>query len=129
MYAFLQTSTYRRGPDPSVVYANTQPCRTFSEVAISQLERLRQLHQEFLLDPDPAKKHEILDELLTLVQEHWNHFLGLLASEEDPVRLNALVQELDQILETRKARAAKTGQIPPLDPPPPPKKSGTEPDK
>lgn len=89
-----------------------------------ELDRLRPLHQEFLLEPDPAKKHKILGELLTLVQEYWIHFVGLAAAEEDPTRLQSWVDDLDKILEAWRTRSATPMQIRPSDLPL--KGSGTE---
>ena len=80
-----------------------------------ELDRLRPLHQEFLLEPDPAKKNEILDELLTLIQEHWIHFVGLVAAEEDSTRLQLLVDDLDHILEARRGRSPAPVQTSPSD--------------
>ena len=75
-----------------------------SEVVISHLEHLRQLRAEFLQEPDPHKKQRRLDELLSLVEEHWAHLVGQVADEKDPERLRALVTELDQILQNRRMR-------------------------
>jgi hypothetical protein len=49
----------------------------------------------------------LLDELLSLIQEHWIHLVGLVAEEEDPDRLRTLVAELDQLLEARKLQRSE----------------------
>jgi hypothetical protein len=68
---------------------------------------LRQVRAEFLQEQDPLKKQSMLDELLSLVQEHWVHLVGQVAEEKDPERLRALVAELDQILQARRMRGAE----------------------
>ena len=80
-----------------------------SEAVISHLERLRTLRVEFLQEKDPLKKQGMLDELLSLVQEHWVHLVGQVAEEDDPERLRALVAELNQILQARRTRGTVAG--------------------
>ena len=80
-----------------------------SEVVISHLERLHELRTEFLQEQNPLKKQAMLDELLSLIQDHWIHLVGQVAEENDPERLRALVTELDQILQARSMRRRATG--------------------
>ncbi len=69
---------------------------------ISNLTRLRQLRAEFCVEQDPVKRQQILDHLLTLIEEKWKHLLGLIADEHDPAELRAMIMELNTILEARK---------------------------
>lgn len=85
---------------------------------------MRRLRQKFLLELDPAKKREILDDLLGLVQEHWIRFVGLVAAEEDPARLQSFMDHLDQMLEARRTQSATPMQTPTSDLPP--QEPGTE---
>ena len=66
---------------------------------------------EFLREQDPLKKQSMLDDLLSLVQEHWVRLVGQVAEEKDPERLRALVAELDQILQARRMRRAENGDF------------------
>ena len=81
---------------------------SYSEVVILDLERLGKLRAEFLREKDPSQKQTKLNELLSLVQENWVHLVGQVAEENNPERLLALVTDLDQILEARRARRASS---------------------
>ena len=80
---------------------------------MSITERLRKLRTQVALEQNPIKKHEMLEQLLQLLQECFCLFqlLQLLDNEESPKRLRLLTTEPNEIIEERKAR--RTGSSPP----------------
>jgi hypothetical protein len=82
-------------------------CQPNGSQPITPIERLRALQREYALEPDATKKQEILQQILTLIQEGWNQLFTSLSKEANPQQTLLLVAELNRIFEERKTQPAK----------------------
>jgi hypothetical protein len=62
---------------------------------------LRQLWALHDAESDPAKKRDLLDRSLAVLQEGWNEVFPALAQEENPQKLLLLIDELKHSFELR----------------------------
>ena len=69
---------------------------------MSHLNRLREIRAALCSEQDPVKRQEILDCLLSLIEERWRQLLGLVAEEHDPAELRSMIRELSTILSERR---------------------------
>ena len=76
---------------------------------------MRRLQRQLCLEGDPGTKQDLFEHLFLLMAARWRQLVGSAAEEQDPVRLNAIIGELNAILrERRTAIETSLGKAPAL---------------